>query len=467
MIADRIALWGGTECTVSRVGDVYSDQTVRSGHHDRLSDLARFADLGITALRTPILWERTLPGATGERDFGWADAQLGELRRLGIRPIVGLIHHGSGPATVDLLSPDFAPGLAEHARAVAERFPWVDDWTPVNEPLTTARFACLYGHWYPHRTDEASLWLALLNEIDATRLSMREIRRVNPAARLVQTDDLGTAFATPPLAAQAEYENQRRWLTWDLLAGRVTPGHPLWQRIARHGLGDRLRAIADDPCPADVIGINHYICSGRFLTHEFARHPGIGPASDGVACINIEAVRTVDCEPTIGGLLREAAARYGTTIAITECHNGSSRDEQMRWFYQVWRAAEAARAEGIDIAAVTAWSLLGAYDWNSLLTRSDGHYEPGVFDARSDPPRATAMTRLLPALARGDAPPLAHIVTGTGWWQSDDRFFPDYRPRRDAAAALNGPPILITGGTGTLARALARACHWRGLAHVV
>ena len=62
---------------------------------------------------------------------------------------MGLVHHGSGPAGTDLLDEGFAEGLARFARAVAERFPWVEDWTPVNEPLTTARFSALYGHWYP------------------------------------------------------------------------------------------------------------------------------------------------------------------------------------------------------------------------------------------------------------------------------------------------------------------------------
>src|SRR5205085_10384709 len=50
---------------------------------------------------------------------------------------------------------------------------------------------------------------------------------LNPDARLVQTEDLGFCHATLPLAAQAEFENHRRWATWDLLAGRVGPEHPL------------------------------------------------------------------------------------------------------------------------------------------------------------------------------------------------------------------------------------------------
>ncbi len=456
----QLALWGGHECTVSRIGDRYSDQTMRSGHHARAGDIARFAGLGVSALRYPVLWERDDPG------FAWAAERLDAMRGLGIRPIVGLVHHGSGPPHTDLLADDFASGVAGHAAAVAARFPWVTDWTPINEPLTTARFACLYGLWYPHAHSEAACWRALLNQIDATRAAMRAIRAVNPQARLIQTDDLGRATGTPRLAAQVDFENARRWLGWDLLCGRVVPGHVLWERLAGHGLAGRLAAIADDPCPPAIIGINHYLSSNRYLTHERSRHPGLRTAGDGAPCINIETVRVGDDSAGLGALLAEAWDRYGIPIAVTECHNGSHRDEQLRWFHQCWRDAQAARAAGVDVVAVTAWSLLGAHDWNSLLTRDDGHYEPGVFDIRSDPPRPTAMARLLPALARGAPPPLRHVVEAPGWWHRADRFLPGYGG--DAPLApVAGPPILVTGRTGTLAQALGQACRSRALAHVL
>ncbi len=459
-----IALWGGLECTVNRIDDAFFDQATRGGGaclHD--FDLTRLAELGISALRFPILWESTAASAA---HLPLIDRRMGELESAGIRPIVGLVHHGSGPAMTSLLKDCFAPGLAAHAAAIARRYPHVRDWTPVNEPLTTARFSCLYGHWYPHTRDEGAMWLALINQIDATRAAMREIRAVNPAARLIQTDDLGEAVSTPELAAQCEFENQRRWMTWDLLAGMVVRGHPLWNRLARHGLADRLRAIADDPCPADVVGINHYLCSNRYLTHRQDLHPGIMLASDGTPCINVDAVRTAPRMADVASLLRQTAARYGKPVAITECHNGSTREEQMRWFLQGWRAAEAVAAEGVAVEAVTAWSLLGAHDWNSLLTRADGHYEAGVFDARSTPPRATAMAGLLTALARGQQPPLPAITTAPGWWQRPGRMLPGYAiAAPDPAPA--GPPILITGATGTLCRAIAVHCRMRGLAHVV
>src|SRR5207253_6883246 len=116
--------------------------------------------------------------------------------------------------------PGFAEGLAEFAGRVAERYPWVKAWTPVNEPLTTARFSALYGHWYPHARDDDSFARALVNECRGVVLAMRAIREVIPDARLVQTEDVGMTHSTPRLAYQAELENERRWISFDLLCGR-------------------------------------------------------------------------------------------------------------------------------------------------------------------------------------------------------------------------------------------------------
>ena len=54
-------------------------------------------------------------------------------------------------------------------RAVAERYPWVEHYTPVNEPLTTARFSGLYGHWYPHARDDGAFLRALLQPVPGDR----------------------------------------------------------------------------------------------------------------------------------------------------------------------------------------------------------------------------------------------------------------------------------------------------------
>lgn len=465
----KLELWGGHECTVNRVGDAFVDQTVLSGHHQRASDVDAFASLGLRAVRYPVLWERIAPDAPDACDWRWTDDRLGRLSGSGLRVIAGLEHHGSGPRYVDLLSADFATGLARHARLAAERYPWIADWTPVNEPLTTARFSALYGHWYPHLQDERAFWLALLNQIDATRLAMREIRRVNAGARLVQTEDLGRTYAVERLADQAAFDNARRWMTWDLLFGRVTAQHCLWKRLAALGFEERLRAIADDdPCPPDIIGLNHYLTSDRFLDTRCGRYPNLAPGGNGrERYVDVEAVRVMSPAPAgLENACREAWRRYGAPVAVTEVHNGCTREEQVRWFADAWRSARRLRGDGVDLRAVTAWSLLGAYDWDSLLTRRRGHYEPGVFDVSSGAPRATALAHYIKALS--EDPEAEPETGGDGWWRRDMRLLhppasvavggASYRPTGRRAA-----PFLILGASGTLGQAIGRACAHRDL----
>src|SRR4051812_11787390 len=90
----NLELWGGVECSVVRIGERVENELQRTGHDVRLDDLDRFAELGLRTLRYPVLWELH---ATEPVDWSWADARLERLRELGIRPIVGLIHHGCGP----------------------------------------------------------------------------------------------------------------------------------------------------------------------------------------------------------------------------------------------------------------------------------------------------------------------------------------------------------------------------------
>jgi dTDP-4-dehydrorhamnose reductase len=471
-----LELWGGHECTVNAVGERIFDQSRLNGHHDRPEDLDRFAALGIKRLRYPVLWERVAPDDPAARDWRWSDARLTRLRELAIKPIVGLIHHGAGPAYTSLIDDGFAQGLAAHAAAAAERYPWVTDWTPVNEPLTTARFSCLYGLWRPHLADERAFWLALLNQTDATRLAMAAIRRQNPAARLIQTEDLGRTYSTTPLSDQAAFDNDRRWMTWDLLEGRVIPGHPMWDRLCGQGFEDRLRTIADDPCPPDVVGINHYLTSDRYLDHRSERYPPSRRGGNGrEAYADVEAVRVLLPGPAgLAGALEEAWTRCGRPLAVTECHIGCTREEQMRWLAEAWTVAGEARARGVAVEAVTAWAFLGGHNWNVLLTSDDGVYEPGAFDIRAPAPRPTALAGLIRALAT-DAP-LPEAARGAGWWRRDIRLQhpPAFRAAADCAPERTvrthwtaSRPILIAGATGTLGQALARSCEWRGLDYVL
>ncbi|MBC7794612.1 MAG: family 1 glycosylhydrolase [Clostridia bacterium] len=446
-----LELWAGVECTVNRVGDRWFDQLERTGHVRRLSDCDRIADLGVSRVRYPVLWERP----------PWHDDRLERLRDRGVAPIVGLMHHGSGPDGTSLLDPLMPEKLAVHARSVAERYPWVRDWTPVNEPLTTARFSALYGHWYPHHHSTQSFLVALVNQCRAIQCAMRAIREVIPEAQLVQTEDFATINASPAIAYQAEYESERRWLSLDLLTGRFDENHALW---ADHGddiMSAGAAALTEYPCSPDIFGFNYYLTSDRFLDDRIEHYPRAQHGGNGrAAYVDTSAVR----HENLGvygheQLLVDAWERYRRPVAITETHAGATREEQMRWVLEAWHGAHAARARGVDVRAVTLWSVFGAYDWTSLVTRNDGIYEPGLYDVRSDPPQSTALAELAKALSNGGA--FDHpVLAGPPWWRRSLR----YTGKPEPHATSQRQPLLLIGG-GVLANALARACEIRGLVY--
>ncbi|RXF71691.1 family 1 glycosylhydrolase [Arcticibacter tournemirensis] len=460
-------LWGGIECTINRVGNLYLDQLDYSGHYNRTEDLELFADLGISKIRYPVLWEKHLPEA--DIDINWSDTEkrLLKIKELDIEPIAGLVHHGSGPAYVQMTDDSFAEGLANFAAKTAARFPWIKYYTPINEPLTTARFCGLYGHWYPHESSDNSFLRILINECKATVLAMREIRKINSGAILVQTEDLGKIHSTPLLKYQADFENTRRWLSIDLLCGKVHSKHPLWSYLQSAGINDTdLSFFLENPCPPDIIGFNHYVTSERFLDERVEHYPSHTHGGNHFhRYADVEAVRVAGTEMSGPyNLLKEAWERYHLPMAITEVHLHCTREEQLRWFDSVWKSAIKLEDEKIDLRAVTTWAMLGSFGWNKLLTRPNGEYEPGIYDIRSGRPRPTALCKMIRSLSKKEK--YNHPVTERpGWWKKDTRIIYNHDPIKieNITNQRNIPPLLIVGKTGTLGNAFARICKLRDI----
>jgi len=409
-------LWGGVECTCNRVGDYYIDQLELSGHLARTRDLHLFAKLGICRLRIGLIWER------GHLDPEWkcTDEYLNAMRDVGISPIAGLVHHGSGPRHTSLVDPRFPAELAAYAGKVAERYPWIDAYTPINEPHTTARFSGLYGVWYPHHQSRRSYLQALFNETRATVLAMREIRRVNSEAKLIQTDDVGSIHGTQELQGLVKTLQDRRWIGFDLLCGRIDRSHPLYSYIRHEGFTDNeILWFRDNPCPPDVIGINYYLTSDRFLDHRTELYPTRYASAEG-PIVDVEAVRVPSGTAGFGALLEEAWSRYRIPVALTEVHLGGPVDDQIRWLVEAWQGAAEARRKGASCIAITLWALLGSFYWNELVTRPNGHYEPGAFDVSAGEPKATALAEVIAQLRRGEEPSHPALQT-EGWWRRADR----------------------------------------------
>jgi dTDP-4-dehydrorhamnose reductase len=457
-------IWGGIECTINRVKNNFFDQLRYSGHYDRKGDIDAIATLGINMIRYPVLWEKHEPQKNTDIDWTWTEEQLNNLKNKGIGVIAGLVHHGSGPEFTSLSDSQFPYLLASYAGKVAEKFPWINHYTPVNEPLTTARFSGLYGLWYPHKRSTPLFLKMLINQLKGIVLSMQEIRKINPGARLVQTEDLGKTYSTPKLKYQANFENKRRWLTYDFLCGRVDKTHSLWKYLLKNGLTqEELLFFIENPCIPDIFGFNHYVTSERFLDDRLRLYPQNLVGGNGRhRYADVEAVRVeVGHETGIKILLKEAWSRYHSSMAITEVHLHCHREEQLRWFKHVWDSVGELKKENIDIRAVTSWALLGSYGWNKLLTEPGGEYEPGAFDVRNGSARPTALVRYIKSLKESNN--FSHPLSQEkGWWHRSSRilFGPVIKELR-MRTGRNSSPVLIIGKNGTLGKAFAKVCEER------
>ena len=460
-------IWGGIECTINRVNDRYLDQLNLAGLYHRTEYIDSIIGLGIQQIRFPVLWEKHQPARSTQIDWSFAEHCLNNFRLHNIEPVVGLLHHGSGPSYTNLLKDDFPELFAEYAAKVATQFPRIQYYTPVNEPLTTARFSGLYGFWYPHKKNDVNFIKILLNELKASVRAMQEIRKINPAAKFIQTEDLGKTYSTALLSYQADFENHRRWLTYDILCGSFIQSHPLWDYFMRLGIEmEALQFFIDNPCPPDIIGVNHYLTSERYLDEEVDNYPVETRGGNGLHhYADIEAIRVqMEVPHGLEPLLKEIWQRYNIPIAITEVHLNCTREEQLRWFNSVYEIAVKVKKEGVDIHAVTAWSLLGSFGWNKLLTCESCDYETGAFDISAGYARPTALSHLIKNLIKGDHFP-NHQLMQPGWWKLNSRYFKKNRKASDIQSMVSVQPIIIIGNTGTLGKALSRVCQERNIHH--
>ena len=109
------------------------------------------------------------------------------------------------------------------------------------------------------------------------------------------------------MAELANFYNERRWLSWDLLCGRVDERHPLWGYLAATGI-DRAELLwfRDNPCPPDIVGVNYYATSERWLDHRTDRYP---------AAVRRRLPRLPACRHRDAALAGHADARHRAAAA--------------------------------------------------------------------------------------------------------------------------------------------------------
>jgi dTDP-4-dehydrorhamnose reductase len=464
-----LQVWAGVEGSFNRIGDSFIDQCDKSGHKGRISDIEIFASLGVEKISYPCSWEMVAPKDLDHCQWSYLDERLKEIQLRGQKIIAGLLNHGSGPFYTSLIDPDFPEKFSTYARLFAQRYPWVEDYTPIQEIMKTAKLSCLTGQWYPHLKDNTYFLKAVIHQCKATVLAMKEIRRINPQARLIQTEDLGHYQSTEVLWYQRDFENHRRWLAWDLMSGKVNKDHPLYAYLVESGIrNEEVSWFEHNTCTPDIMGLNLSLLSYRFLDHRPLPYPQQYHTGNGrheyadVNALNTGEAKIISPQ----ALFLEVWERYHKPLAVTECQARGQREDQMRWFYEIWQNANDLRSQGVLIEAVSAGSLLGAYDRHNLSEGDESIYEPGIFDLGLLDKRlvATGLSKLVQEIVTTGKSAVPILASPGVWhtsrrvmWAVQDRDFTRLYHNSDAK------PLIITSGNGALAQAIGGECGARNI----
>src|SRR5437667_686855 len=182
----------GIECSNPVVVDADGNRIRRNlleecGHLGRWrEDLQLVKELGTPCLRYG-LPNHLIHLGPDRYDWSFADEAMAEIHRLGITPILDLLHFGIPDWIGDFQNPEMPLHFARYAGAVAGRYPWVRFFTPVNEIYVAARNSGLDGRWNERLKTERGFVTALKHLVAANLLASNAIVRHRPDAVIIQS----------------------------------------------------------------------------------------------------------------------------------------------------------------------------------------------------------------------------------------------------------------------------------------
>lgn len=334
--------------------------------HRYREDFALLAGLHNNAHRLSIEWSKVEPepGRFDTDVIAHYRDVLGELRRLGMVPMVTL-HHFTWPLWFD------DRGAWAHRNAPARWLPFVQRvaedlgdqvglWCTINEPNIMAFMGWAAGQFPPRRRyDLPAFYHVLRNLRRAHEAAYHLLHQLTPQTpvglahnrwllvpeRLTRTDELAARFG----AAAMDRWPGRLW-RWDPVVGATS----------------------------DFIGLNHYtgelvrfdpLHGTEFFTRR--RNPAGLPENDFGWALNPR---------WMGRALRDLR-RYGKPVYITES-GISARDDRERVAYlpevlgEVWEAIQ----DGVDVRGYFHWTGVDNFEWAHGYSQPFGliAFDPGT-----------------------------------------------------------------------------------------
>ena len=371
----------GIECSDPTIahGRIRRDQLDECGHYRHWKkDLRLVKDLGLKVLRYGLPYHRTHLGP-GRYDWSFADDVLREIKRLGITPILDLMHFGVPDWLGNFQNPELPRHFADYAEAVAKRYPWIRFYTPVNEIYVTAKMSGKEGLWNEQLKSDRGFVTALKHCVAASILANHRIAKHRPDCVIVQSESaeyVHEARSTP--SPEVTLQNKLRFASLDLLYAHA-PDADVYVYLTDHGM---TRAEYDwfmqgEPPGYQVMGNDYYGKNEKILL------------PDGRMC---------EAEDVLGwyNMTRRYYDRYRKPTMHTET-NHFEPEIAPTWLWKQWVNVMRMREVGVPVLGFTWYSLTDQIDWDSTLAKQQGHVNAcGLYDLeRHERPVARAYRQLL------------------------------------------------------------------------
>jgi beta-glucosidase len=349
-----------------RNGQTRVDEMESCRHYDLWQkDFDLVQEMGINFLRYGPPIHRTWLDK-GRYDWGFADATFNDLQRRDIVPIVDLCHFGVPDFIGNFQNADFPELFAAYAKAFAQRFPWIQLYTPINEMFICATFSASYGWWNEQLSDDRSFVTALKHIVKANVLAMQAILEVRPDAIFIQSESSEYFHAENPASIKpAELLNSRRFLSLDLNYGRRVDSE-MYEFLLDNGMTrDEYRFFLGNRLKHHCIMGNDY-----YVTNEHRVCP------DGSTSASGEVFGYKE-------ITWHYYDRYRLPVMHTETNlvQGPNGDESVYWLWKEWANVLRVRNDGIPIVGFTWYSLTDQIDWDTALREDNGHVNAvGLYD---------------------------------------------------------------------------------------
>ncbi len=376
----------GIECSYPTIdhGKTRRDQLEECGHYTYWKkDLQLVKDLGLKVLRYGFPYYKVHLGPN-KFDWSFADEVMNEIKRLGITPILDLLHFGLPDWMGNFQNPEFPVLFAAYAKAVTERYPWVRYYTPVNEIFVTARKSAKEGLWNEQLKDDKAFVTAIKHCVAASILATHEIAHLRPDAIIVQSESAEYIHeAKADQSQEVKLKNKQRLISLDLLYA-IPPDSDICLYLMDNGLTreEYKWFMAGEPPGYQIMGNDYYGRNETIIMPDGK----ISTAEDVMGWYQIT---------------KDYYNRYRKPVMHTET-NTFDAAQAPTWLWKQWINILRMRSDGVPVLGFTWYSLTDQIDWDCGLTQKNNTVnECGLYDLNRNPrPVCEAYQMLLKEFGR-------------------------------------------------------------------